>query len=165
METLNETKDINELKIIQDGYLKRSDLTPYSDYYGVMWSWDYRKWKAYIKYEGIKHVLGYFTYEHEAAQAYNEKIVDVYGSLVRKFHLYNDNIVDMESILIENHFAGIYYHSSDCTYKPRLFYKSEFFTLGYYKSKLVTILIYNNAVRGLYGYKTSKVHKLNGKEI
>lgn len=152
------------LNIIEEGILKLSDLTPYSDYYGVKWSWDSRMWKAYIKYEGIKHPLGYFIYEHEAALAYNKAALDMYKDYTSSFKLLNE-VVDIDSKIQDIKFKNIRYESKTEGYVPHISINYKPYSLGNYKSKLTAILVWNNAVRKLFGYKSRKVHKLNGREI
>ena len=65
----------NALKIYHDG----GDLSfmetriPYSKYSGVSWNKNKNKWVSYIKINGKKKHLGYFTSEEEAADAYQKE--------------------------------------------------------------------------------------------
>jgi hypothetical protein len=51
-----------------------------SGYLGVSWSKDKQKWHAYIKgLDGKRINIGRFTDKHEAADAYNQKAIELYG--------------------------------------------------------------------------------------
>lgn len=50
-----------------------------SNYTGVYWTQDRRRWRAEITKEGVRHRLGSFRCQHEAARAYNEKAKELYG--------------------------------------------------------------------------------------
>lgn len=47
-----------------------------SKYKGVHWNKQHKKWKATIKLENKSIFLGYFQYEDDAAQAYNQAVLD-----------------------------------------------------------------------------------------
>ena len=53
--------------------------TPTSVYKGVSWSKFAKKWSAYIKKDYAKKHLGYFAIEEEAAKAYNEAAIEIFG--------------------------------------------------------------------------------------
>lgn len=57
-----------------------------SDYKGVWWRKDRRKWEANITKEGTRYRLGLHTCKHEAAKAYNLKALELFG----KFACLND---------------------------------------------------------------------------
>ena len=50
-----------------------------SQYKGVRWRKDRNKWCAKITKDGIEHNLGYFENEIEAARAYNNKALELFG--------------------------------------------------------------------------------------
>jgi HNH endonuclease/AP2 domain len=51
-----------------------------SQYTGVSWYFRYKKWVALIRKDGKLHNLGYYEGEEDAARAYNEKALELYGS-------------------------------------------------------------------------------------
>lgn len=61
---------------------KKPDNTT-SIYKGVSWSKFANKWSAYIKTDYIKKHLGYYTYEEDAAKAYNEAAKEIWGEHAR----------------------------------------------------------------------------------
>lgn len=54
-----------------------------SPYKGVSWDKRVEKWQAYIKKEGRKQSLGYYTCEDEAAAAYNVAALSLFGVFAR----------------------------------------------------------------------------------
>lgn len=50
-----------------------------SEYKGVYWFKNAKKWRAQIKANGEKIHLGYFTNELEASEAYNKKAKELFG--------------------------------------------------------------------------------------
>ena len=50
-----------------------------SKYKGVSWNIRKNKWQVYISYNSKNKFLGCFTKEREAAQAYNDKAIELYG--------------------------------------------------------------------------------------
>jgi hypothetical protein len=50
-----------------------------SQYKGVTWSKFAEKWAAHIKFDYKKIHLGYFTEEVQAAKAYNDKAIELFG--------------------------------------------------------------------------------------
>lgn len=64
-------------KIAHYGQKKQENTT--SIYKGVSWSKFAKKWCAYIGIDGDKKHLGYFSEEADAAMAYNDKAIEVWG--------------------------------------------------------------------------------------
>jgi hypothetical protein len=52
-------------------------------YKGVHWKKDKQKWAAEIKKNYRKHRLGYFDIEEDAACAYNEAALELFGEFAR----------------------------------------------------------------------------------
>ena len=50
-----------------------------SKYRGVCWVGQRRKWKAYIKHKQVMKNIGMYDQEDDAARAYNEKAIDLFG--------------------------------------------------------------------------------------
>lgn len=50
---------------------------------GVAWVKNYKRWWAYIGYQGKRTSLGYFTDEVEAAKAYNQAAIKMFGEFCR----------------------------------------------------------------------------------
>ncbi|MFJ7407045.1 MULTISPECIES: AP2 domain-containing protein [unclassified Lysinibacillus] len=61
-----------------------------SKYKGVCWSKRNNKWVAAIKKNGKQKHLGYFKSEDEAAKAYNNATIDLFG--IDCFLNYSQNI-------------------------------------------------------------------------
>ena len=64
-----------------------------SKYKGVSWNKAAKKWQAMIKINGKSVGIGYFIYEQEAAQAYNETAIINYGKYakINEFFEEDDN--------------------------------------------------------------------------
>jgi hypothetical protein len=54
-----------------------------SRYKGVYWYTSRGLWRAAIKYEGVKHHIGYFADEIDAAAAYDRAAVEQWGEFAR----------------------------------------------------------------------------------
>jgi HNH endonuclease/AP2 domain len=54
-----------------------------SGYKGVTWSKESNKWVAGLTLNKKKYHLGYFADKHDAAKAYNEKALELYGDYAR----------------------------------------------------------------------------------
>jgi hypothetical protein len=54
-----------------------------SRYKGVYWQKIGEKWSAAVKYQGLKHYLGLFKDEADAATAYNLKAFELFGEFAR----------------------------------------------------------------------------------
>jgi len=52
---------------------KRRKLSTVSEFRGVVWDGRNRKWRAQLSHKGVKHYLGLYSCEEEAAQAVNYK--------------------------------------------------------------------------------------------
>ena len=50
-----------------------------SHYKGVSWHKQHKKWHSHIKYNGKSYHIGYFHSEEAAAEAYNEKALELFG--------------------------------------------------------------------------------------
>ena len=157
--------NIEEIEVIKDGILTKKDLTPYSDYYGVVWTWEYRMWKAFFRYENHIYKIGYYQSEAHAAMAYNTTIESerVYGEYTPL--VYNYDVIDLDVILKDIQMSNIYHEKKDCIWKPRVPYGDGYYYLGGYRLKSNAVLVYNCAIRALYGQNSDLVHKLNGQEI
>lgn len=57
--------------------------TKSSRYKGVSWRPDRSKWCAYISKNGKRKSLGCYHSEHEAAEAYNKKAIDLFGEFAK----------------------------------------------------------------------------------
>jgi len=75
----NRKDNLRFLSQQQNVYNSRSRKNSTSDYKGVSWSEERKRWRAQITSEG-KHIsIGRFTCEHEAALAYNKKAKELFG--------------------------------------------------------------------------------------
>lgn len=72
---------------------RKANGTFSSQYKGVSWHKGAGKWIVEVRFEGTRHYVGLFTDEHEAAEAYNVKAVEVAGDFV---HLNTINRTDDE---------------------------------------------------------------------
>lgn len=54
-----------------------------SQYKGVYWAKDIKRWRAYVEVDGKRRWLGCFMSEHEAAEAYNRAALDLHGEFAR----------------------------------------------------------------------------------
>ena len=155
---------IEELRIVQEKILTPADLKPYSDYYGVHWTWSRCMWEARLPIEIVEDrfapALVYSSSESECAEAYNIEATRLFGDKA----ILNENIVDTDKLIVDIYFPGIYQHKKYKNFQAQVYYKCEFFKLGAY-TKAQAIIIYNNAIRKLFSYRDRRVHKLNGEEI
>lgn len=69
---------------------KRSYKNSSSNYKGVGWKKSSQKWSAYIRCNGVQKHLGYFDNEIDAAKAYNEKAIELFGEYA------NLNVLDAD---------------------------------------------------------------------
>ena len=58
---------------------KEKSTNTSSKYFGVAYHKPTKKWMARIKKEGVQHYLGVYEKEEDAANAYNEKALELYG--------------------------------------------------------------------------------------
>lgn len=63
----------------QNGMNRRGSKTSTSGYKGVSWKGENGKWVAQIQVNGKKQHIGYFLDEQEAAQAYNDAALELFG--------------------------------------------------------------------------------------
>jgi len=61
-----------------------------SKYVGVMWSSQKNKWQAIIQFRNKRKHLGFFIYEKEAAMAYNNAAIQIYGAEANLNYLEGD---------------------------------------------------------------------------
>lgn len=54
-----------------------------STFKGVSWAKSCSLWYTYAEAEGHRHHLGYFKYENDAARAYNDKALELFGEFAR----------------------------------------------------------------------------------
>jgi len=64
----------------QNNHNQRPRKSTSSQYKGVTWHRQVKKWQATIKLDGKCHYLGVFVIEEDAAHAYNAAALDAYGS-------------------------------------------------------------------------------------
>jgi hypothetical protein len=62
----------------------------HSRYKGVSWNCRRKKWIAQIKKQQKLHFIGYFDAENEAARAYNDAAMDLFGEFARLNEVYDD---------------------------------------------------------------------------
>jgi hypothetical protein len=60
---------------------KRSDAS--SQFKGVWWTACHQKWRAVIRANGVRHQIGYFREEVNAATAYNLVAHELHGEFAR----------------------------------------------------------------------------------
>jgi hypothetical protein len=63
----------------QQNSFNRKPLSRTSKYKGVYWSAEKRKWKAEIEHSSRKIHIGYFDYEQDAAIAYDDYAIELFG--------------------------------------------------------------------------------------
>lgn len=61
---------------------KRNQLKS-SKYVGVTWNKINKKWMTQISYKRKQYYLGYFDSEEDAAKAYNQKALELYGQYAK----------------------------------------------------------------------------------
>jgi hypothetical protein len=54
-----------------------------SNYKGVSWYGENETWIAYVTLNGTREHLGYFISEHDAALAYNDRAIELFGEFAR----------------------------------------------------------------------------------
>ena len=62
---------------------QRTQLYKSSMYKGVSWSKVAKRWHAYIKCSGVRSHLGYFDTQEEAAKAYNNAAITLFGEFAK----------------------------------------------------------------------------------
>jgi hypothetical protein len=67
----------------QQNAINSSTNTHTSQYRGVHWCWNDRKWRSGIKVNGKNIHIGYFKSETEAATEYNRKAIELHGDFAR----------------------------------------------------------------------------------
>jgi hypothetical protein len=65
-----------------------------SKFFGVSFHKRYKKWSAYISYNGKNELLGYFDNEIVAAKVYDQAALKYYGQFARLNFLKDSDIVD-----------------------------------------------------------------------
>lgn len=61
----------------------KRNQTKSSKYVGVTWNKINKKWMSQISYKKNQYYLGYFDSEEEAAKAYNQKALELYGQYAK----------------------------------------------------------------------------------
>ena len=79
----NRKDNLREVTVAQNQQNSRSNKNSTSDYKGVSWSEERKRWLAQIRPERKGIYIGRFTCEHQAALAYNEKALELWGEHAR----------------------------------------------------------------------------------
>lgn len=80
LDTLNNKKEnLRNCTISQNLMNRPKYIGKSSQFKGVSWYPNQKKWRARINLEGRTILLGYFESELDAAKAYNEKAFELYG--------------------------------------------------------------------------------------
>ena len=75
----NRKENLRFVTRAQNQQNRRSTKNSSSQYKGVGWHKASNKWRAKIGHKGKQTYLGLFTCEHQAALAYNEKALELWG--------------------------------------------------------------------------------------
>lgn len=67
----------------QNSFNQIKQLNRSSQFKGVSWEKQRKKWEAYIKINKRKLFLGYFFQEKDAAKAYNKKALELFGEFAK----------------------------------------------------------------------------------
>lgn len=154
-----------ELHYINDGYCRDSarfeKYFPYkintsSKYTGVTFvkTATNLKWKAVLCHGNYVHSLGYYKTEYEAALAYNNKSIELFGNYARINKLdENDKPLNYEHSLLyydlkdglSSKYTGVHLDKNN-VYVARFTFAGERITVGYYSSELEAAYYYNKKI-------------------
>lgn len=76
----------------QNSFNQRPRHNGTSKYKGVFWSYKNRKWRAEIRLNGQKIHIGYFDYEQDAAIAYDDYAIELFGEFAWLNHQHRPEI-------------------------------------------------------------------------
>lgn len=157
--------DLNEVpdEIIQE----QKEQT--SKYRGVFFK--NKKWNSQIVKDKIKHPLGSFDNEKDAARAYNKKIIEL-SINKSKLNILSDednpgpsNVKESDSESSsddEDSFHGMSYHKKSNKWRVVITKDGIIHNVGAYKEKKEAALAYNKKIIELYGDKAKKLNKVSG---
>ena len=77
---------INNLRVANksiNGFNREKKSVSSSIFKGVLWNKKCRKWESKINANGKRKHLGFFSYEQEAAHAYNKAAIELHGEYAR----------------------------------------------------------------------------------
>ncbi len=75
----NREINLRKCSLSQNSSNRKKYANTSSKYKGVHWHKGHKKWSSEVRSKGVRYRLGDFKSEIEAAKAYDEKVVDVFG--------------------------------------------------------------------------------------
>ena len=132
-----------------------------SQYKGVNYSKNDKRWRAVIYHENKEYNLGLYGNEHEAAIAYNKKAIDLYGKFANlnlvpeTFEIKEDEVVRRPT----NQYKGICFNKNKQKYQVLILKEKKRYNIGTFKNIVDAILAYNVAMVELFG-ENAKLHEL-----
>ncbi|MGL5440823.1 MAG: HNH endonuclease [Filifactoraceae bacterium] len=116
-----------------------------SVYKGVFWSKEKSLWLSLIKIDGKSIHLGYFNNEIDAACAYNEKAVELFGGYARLNDVDRNTNWAINRVFIRTNITGYrgVTHQKEGKYQARITIAGKRKSLGYFDSAIEAAKKYN----------------------
>ncbi|MBG9592027.1 AP2 domain-containing protein [Lysinibacillus sphaericus] len=156
----------SNLKIIDSSYkrqLAKGGRNTSSKYKGVCWSKNNNKWVVFIKKNGQSKYLGYFKSEDEAAKAYNEAAIDLFGPDCFLNVIGHENKIEDYDIeksatrrISKNYksiYRGVSWHGVDEKWRARIMKDKKTNYLGYFLNEIEAAKAYDRKAYEIHGDK------------
>ena len=96
----NRKANLRLCTVAQNNYNKRPLPNKTSKYKGVFWCSEAKKWRAEIRQNDQRIHIGYYDYEQDAAIAYDDYAIDLFGEFA---YLNNNHRPEIQRWLAESY--------------------------------------------------------------